>query len=421
MSVRAVLGCLYGDEAKAKIVDVLAVDTDVVIRFQGGSNAGHTIQFDNQKFVMHLIPSGIFHKKQICVLASGVVIDPYQLEKEMNALKEKDINFKDRFFIDERASIVLPLHKELDQINEDLSGNNKIGTTKRGIGPCYSDSVSRVGLRISDLADKQNISEKLKFLYKFHNLSVTDEIFNTIVEDLSNFYNRMKDYLINLPYKLNLWFKENKEILFEGAQGSLLDVYFGTYPFVTSSHTLSGGIAVSTGFSPRKVDEYIGVYKSYVTRVGSGPFPTELINETGEKIRKQGNEFGSTTGRPRRCGWFDIVSAKYTAMLNGIDTIALTLLDVLSGFETLKICTGFMIDGCLTEEFPSQVSVLEKAEPVYTELPGWNEDISKCTEWDQLPENAKNYVRTIEKYLEVPIKIISVGPNRNQTIFRKEN
>ncbi len=420
MSVKAVLGCLFGDEAKAKIVDVLAVDTDVVIRFQGGSNAGHTIKFDNEKFVMHLIPSGIFHKNQICALSSGVVIDPFQLEKEMKALFNKGIDFSNRFFIDERASLVLPIHKILDEKNEELSGENKIGTTKRGIGPCYSDTVNRIGIRIIDLYDSVILKEKIAFLYKFHNLQFNESEINVLINDLLDFSCRMKPFVINLPYNIQNWFKDGKKILFEGAQGTLLDVYFGTYPFVTSSHTLSGGISAYTGFSPKRIDEYIGVYKSYISRVGSGPFPTELHDSTGERIRIQGNEFGSTTGRPRRCGWFDLVAAKYTAMINGIDTIALTLLDVLTGFDALKICVAYKIDGVLTEEFPCQVSKLNQVEPVYMELPGWKEDISTITEWNELPQNAQKYVKTIEKLMNLPINIISVGPNRNQTIFIKE-
>jgi adenylosuccinate synthase len=417
MSVRAVLGCLFGDEAKAKIVDVLAVDTDVVIRFQGGSNAGHTINFNNEKFVMHLIPSGIFHKNQICALASGVVIDPFQLEKEINALQTKGVSFSDRFFVDERAALVLPIHKVLDERNEQLSGDNKIGTTKRGIGPCYSDVINRIGLRICDLYNKETLKTKIDYLYKFHNIKSNIAELNVLMDDLFNFADKMSKYVVNLPYCLNKWLEEDKKILFEGAQGTLLDIYFGTYPFVTSSHTLSGGIATYTGCSPKKIDEFIGVYKSYISRVGSGPFPTELNNEIGEKIRIQGNEFGSTTGRPRRCGWFDIVAAKYTAMINGIDSIALTLLDVLSGFDTLKICIAYKVNNKMTEEFPSQVSVLDIVEPVYMELPGWKENISLCTKYEELPENAQNYVKTVERLMGITVKIISVGPDRKQTIF----
>jgi adenylosuccinate synthase len=417
MSTTAVLGCLFGDEAKAKIVDVLASDADIIVRFQGGSNAGHTIQFDQHKFVMHLIPSGIFHQDKVCVLGSGVVLDPIQLENEMNALIEKGISFKDRFFIDERVSIVLPVHKQIDEKMEELAGSKKIGTTKRGIGPCYSDSISRIGIRVCDLENAELLAYRLDYLYKYHNIAVKEEEIKDTVQSLLTFGRSIKEYRINLPYLLNSYYQKDKNILFEGAQGTLLDIYFGTYPYVTSSHTISGGISVATGFPPNQIDLLIGVFKSYFTRVGSGPFPTELINATGEQIRKQGNEYGSTTGRPRRCGWFDIVAAKYSAMINGIDNIALTLLDVLSGVQDLKICIGYKIDGKIIEEFPADQSILEHAEPVYISMESWNEDISQCKTWESLPVNAQNYVRKIETLLERPVSIVSVGPKRDQTIF----
>ena len=472
MSIKAVLGCLYGDEGKAKIIDVLASEMDVIVRFQGGSNAGHTIQFENQKFILHLIPSGIFHKNQICILAAGVVIDPFQLEIEIQSLLEKSFQIEDRFFIDERATIVLPIHKELDAINESLSEAKKIGTTKRGIGPAYADSVSRIAIKIYDLQNKDILKDKIEFIYKFHQIELPFDNLMYQVDGLYNFGQKYKNCFINLPYKIDTLIKENKKILFEGAQGSLLDVYFGTYPFVTSSHTIAGGIAASVGFSPKKIDEIIGVYKSYFTRVGEGPFPTELFDDIGKRIQKQGHEFGSTTGRPRRCGWFDAVAARYTTMINGIDSIALTLLDVLSGIETLKICVGyetndklhitnhksdkelqvtsfklqdapplppFLIDngqwimdnypssiinyqlnkgGQIVSDFPSDSSILYNVKPVYLEMPGWTEDITKCKSYDELPSNAKAYVKKIEELLLVPVKIISVGPFREQTIFR---
>jgi len=429
MGIKAVLGCLYGDEGKAKIVDALAGEVDVIIRFQGGSNAGHTIQFGKEKNVLHLIPSGIFHQNQICVLASGVVIDLFQLEKEMTALEAKSVVFKGRFYIDERASIVLPIHKTIDQMNEDTTLSTKIGTTLRGIGPCYADSISRIGIKMYDLHNKEILSQKISEIYKKHKMEISDKELIELSDSLHNFSITLKDCIINLPYLLDDWIKKGKEILFEGAQGSLLDVYFGTYPFVTSSHTIAGGISSSVGCSPKKIDKIIGVYKSYFTRVGSGPFPTELTDEIGDKIRKQGNEYGSTTGRPRRCGWFDIVSAKYSAMINGIDMIALTLLDVLSGIEKLKICVGYEYitnDSKLSlknpsrqMEFPADSSLLGLVKPKYIELCGWNEDLSFCKEWNALPKNAQIYVKTIEELLCVPINIISIGPKREQTIYIK--
>jgi len=417
MYVKAVLGCLYGDEGKAKMIDVLASDADVIVRFQGGSNAGHTIQFNNNKYVLHLIPSGIFHEDKICILASGVVIDPYQLESEMQILTEKSIVLNNRLLIDERAVIVLPLHKELDAKNETIFDDKKIGTTRRGIGPCYADSISRIALRMYDLFDKDRLKKKTTFIYKFHNHSISETDLVKLVDDLYKFGQTMKDSFVNLPYKIDTFIRENKKILFEGAQGSLLDVYFGTYPYVTSSHTISGGIASSVGFSPKKIDEIIGVYKSYFTRVGEGPFPTELFDDIGKRIQTNGNEFGSTTGRARRCGWFDAVSARYSTMINGIDSAVLTLLDVLSGFETLHICTGYEIDNVVYDSFPADASLLYKAKPIYLTLPGWEENISEIKGWADLPTNAKAYVRKIEECLSVPIKIISVGPSREQTIF----
>ena len=409
----AVLGCAWGDEAKAKIVDVLAKDADYVVRFQGGNNAGHTIKLKDKKFIFHLVPSGILYPEKICLIGSGVVIDPYQLLAEMDGLRSQGISFKNRFFIDPRAQIVLPLHRELDGKAEANSNQTKIGTTKRGIGPCYSDAIARYGIRFGDLFDKKYLRERLENILNFHNYPISQ--INTVFDDLIAVTEKLRPFLKQIPYLLNNITDEN--ILFEGAQGTLLDVIFGTYPFVTSSHTIFGGIAIGTGFG-KKVDRIVGVFKSYYTRVGGGPFPTELHDEIGNKIRIQGNEFGSTTGRPRRCGWFDAVAAKYTAMLNGIDEIAFTLLDVLSGFETLKICTGYKIGDSVTYEFPHSAKVLEQAIPEYIELPGWNDDITEIMKYDDLPENAKKYITKIEELIGKNVTIVSVGPERRQTIFR---
>jgi len=419
MAIQAVLGCLFGDEAKAKIVDVLAEDFDIIVRFQGGSNAGHTVIFGGNKYVMHLIPSGIFYPDKVCILGSGVVINPVELEAEMKSLTEQSIIFKDRFYIDERAAVVLPLHITLDKKGESLNSSHMIGTTQRGIGPCYADSASRTGIRMVDLADKVVLADRLKHLYASHSESISEYDLSLLVESLHCFYQNMQPHFINLPYSLDTWSLQGKNILFEGAQGTLLDVYFGTYPYVTSSHTIAGGIAASVGFSPKKIDDCLGVIKSYFTRVGEGPFPTELANETGEYIRKRGNEYGSTTGRPRRCGWFDAVAAKYSVMINGIESVALTLLDVLSGLETLKICVGYTISTGQkpVTTFPANTHVLEKVTPEYIELSGFTEDISTCRAWDDLPINAQKYVKKIEELLGVTVKIISVGPSREQTIF----
>jgi len=409
----AVLGCAWGDEAKAKIVDVLAKDADYVVRFQGGNNAGHTIKLKDKKFVFHLIPSGILYPEKTCLIGSGVVIDPFQLLAEMDGLKAKGISFENRFFIDPRAQIVLPMHRELDGKAETDSKQTNIGTTKRGIGPCYSDAIARYGIRFGDLFDIEYLRERLENILRFHNYPISKV--DNIVNELSAITEKLRPFLKQIPYLLNE--VTDKNILFEGAQGTLLDVTFGTYPFVTSSHTVSGGIAIGAGFG-KKVDRVVGVFKSYYTRVGEGPFPTELHDEVGDKIRIQGNEFGSTTGRPRRCGWFDAVAAKYAVMLNGIDEIAFTLLDVLSGFDTLKICTGYKIGDIITNEFPPSAKDLGQVIPQYIELPGWNDDITGITEYNMLPENAQKYIAKVEKLIGKNVTIASVGPERGQTIFR---
>jgi adenylosuccinate synthase len=415
MSTTAVLGCVWGDEAKAKIVDVLAIDADYVVRFQGGNNAGHTIWLKGEKYVFHLVPSGILYPGKICILGSGTVIDPFELTKEIDALKEKGISFRDRFYIDPRAHIVLPIHRELDGIYEEDDNQTLIGTTKRGIGPCYADAIARVGIRFGDLFDKENLIQRLQNLFSYHKYTV--ENLDKQIADLMEIGTRLGSYLKQIPYLLHK--EKDKNILFEGAQGSLLDVNFGTYPFVTSSHTVVGGIAIGSG-SGGKVDRVVGVFKSYFTRVGEGPFPTELFDEIGERIRIQGNEFGSTTGRPRRCGWFDAMAAQFTAMINNLDEIALTLLDVFSGLETLKVCIGYRLNGEKISEFPYSSNDLTKVEPEYIELPGWKDDITGIREFDKLPVNAKNYISTIEELLGIDISIISVGPDREQTIFRNK-
>ncbi|MDY6915332.1 MAG: adenylosuccinate synthase [Candidatus Cloacimonadota bacterium] len=416
MYSEAVLGCIWGDEAKAKMVDVRAQNADIVVRFQGGNNAGHTIALKGKKYVFHLVPSGILYPQKICVLGSGVVIDPFSLLEEIDNLKKSGISFDERFYIDERAGIVLPIHKELDSRSESNDKQTKIGTTKRGIGPAYADQIARVGIKFGDIFEPDYLKERLQNLYSYHCIKLRSQI--SLYQKLLEAADKLKSYRKNASYFLNEAYQNNKKILFEGAQGALLDIFYGTYPFVTSSHVISGGIPIGTGISPQKLNKIIGVYKSYFTRVGSGPFPTELDDKVGEQIRRQGNEYGATTGRPRRCGWFDAVAAKYTTMINGVNEAALTLLDVLSGLETLKICTSYKIEEKEYSQFPYSLKKLAKVQPNYIELPGWHEDISQITNYEQLPENAKKYVKKIEKLLNIPISIISVGPERTQTIFR---
>jgi adenylosuccinate synthase len=409
----AVLGCAWGDEAKAKIVDVLAKDADFIVRFQGGNNAGHTIVLNDEKYVFHLVPSGILYPEKKCVLGPGVVIDPFELISEIQSLKSKGIVFEERFFIDPRAHLVLPLHREIDGEQEANSAQTKIGTTKRGIGPAYSDATARVGIRFGDLYEKDYLVERITGLFHYHGLPQSE--IGATVENLVEAGQTLKLFIRQIPYLWQTY--ADAKILFEGAQGALLDVNFGTYPFVTSSHTIAGGIAVGSGYV-KPVDRIVGVFKSYYTRVGEGSFPTELFDEIGDKIRRQGNEYGSTTGRPRRCGWFDAVAAKYTAMINGIDEVALTLLDVLAEIEELKICIGYRINNERIDEFPYNAKKLNQAEPEYVILPGWKEDISSIRDFHDLPENAKQYVFTIEELLGKKVSMISVGPDRNQTIFR---
>jgi adenylosuccinate synthase len=417
MSSLAILGCMFGDEAKAKIVDVLAKDADIVVRFQGGNNAGHTIWLDGKKYVFHMVPSGILYPNMICALGSGVVIDPFELIDEMNHLRAEGIDFANRFFIDPRAAIVLPLHKILDKGSENTTGIVKIGTTQRGIGPAYTDAIARWGIRLSDLYHPSHLSHRIKNLFHAHHINIDDDELQRLDSELIRVAEILKPHVRQIPYLLHEAEASGKQILFEGAQGSLLDITFGTYPFVTSSHTIAGGISTGTGFPPHHPLKVVGVYKSYVTRVGEGPLPTELKNAIGDQIREQGHEYGATTGRPRRCGWFDGFAARFTVMINGVDEIALTLLDVLTGIETIKICTGYKYEGELLYEFPAETQLLEKIEPIYAEYPGWKEDITGCRKIEELPENCKMYVKAISDLLVRPITIISVGQDRSQTIF----
>lgn len=417
MSSIAVLGCMWGDEAKAKIVDVLGECADLVVRFQGGSNAGHTIYLNEDKYVFHSIPSGILYPETVCVIASGVVVDVFDLITEITELEKKGISFKDRLLIDSRAALVLPLHKELDTANEDKSGKNKIGTTKRGIGPAYSDDRARTGLRLNDLYHKDYLKNRLQNLYQYHNQAITPKELTTLLNKLITAGQRLSQYVCQTDTYIRRRYLEGDQILFEGAQGTLLDITYGTYPYVTSSNTIAGGIATGAGIPLRMVDKVIGVYKAYCTRVGDGPFPTELHGKIGDRIRIQGNEFGATTGRPRRCGWFDAVAARYSAEINGVDRLAVTLLDVLTGLEEVKICTAYWTGNKRSEDYPADAFSLAAVQPEYLTMKGWDKDITACKKYRQLPKNAKEYLEAVEDLLAVPIEIISVGRERTQTIL----
>ena len=416
MSSLAVLGCMWGDEAKAKIVDYLGDKADFVVRFQGGSNAGHTIHNQGQKYVFHSVPSGILYKQSKCVIGPGVVIAPFSLKAEIDALKKLGIAFENRLFIDERAPLVLPLHQILDSGTEDKLGKQKIGTTRRGIGPAYSDLASRVAIRFGDLAYPEWLEDRLLNLYKFHNEKLSAAKLKSLLKELAELYADLKDFSAKTDELLYEAYLSGAFILFEGAQGTLLDISFGTYPYVTSSNTIAGGISIGTGLPPRMLDRTLGVYKAYSTRVGEGPFPTELKNEIGDRIRTQGNEFGSTTGRPRRVGYFDAVAAAYTARLNGLDAIAVSLLDVLSGISELKICTGYWLGNKRLESFPSHPLELSKVEPEYLDCVPWDADISGCKSLSRLPKAARDYLDVIQDLVDRPIELVSVGKDRNQTI-----
>ncbi|MDD2227926.1 MAG: adenylosuccinate synthase [Candidatus Cloacimonetes bacterium] len=415
MSSTLVLGCMWGDEAKAKIVDYLGGDADYVVRFQGGNNAGHTIVTDGKKYVFHSIPSGILYPKTICLIGSGVVIDPFAFLDEVKALEASGLKLESRILIDKRAGLVLPLHRMLDEENEKRLKGSKIGTTMRGIGPAYSDLTTRVGLRVLDLAYPEYLKQRLEELYAFHDLKISRSRMKEQLSIMEVVWIALKPYVTDVEVILNLGSNKDTNILFEGAQGALLDLNYGSYPYVTSSRVMTDAVGTGTGFSARKIDHVLGVYKAYCTRVGEGPFPTELHDETGDIIRTTGNEFGSTTGRPRRIGWFDAVAANYSARINDLDSMALTCLDVLSGIEELKICTAYEYLGKKTNLFLSHPMELEQVKPVYQTFKGWEEDISGCRNFKNLPKTAQHYLDAIAELVKVPIAIVSVGKDRSQT------
>ncbi len=421
MEVTILVGSQWGDEGKGKIVDILSERFEIVVRYQGGANAGHTIKIDDKEFILHLIPSGILRRDVICVIGSGVVIDPQALLDEIKFLEEHNISIKDRLFISQNAHLIMPYHKLLDSISE--KGERKIGTTGRGIGPCYIDKYARKGIKIVDLLNKphleklirRNIEEKNEILTKVYN--ETELNVDEIIKDYQEFDKVIDPYVKDVPAYLNAAMNENKNILMEGAQGTLLDVDFGTYPYVTSSNPTSGGGCTGTGIPPTKITSVFGIVKAYTTRVGLGPFPTELLEEDGETLRKAGAEYGATTGRPRRCGWFDAFMMKYSRMINGIERVAITKLDVLSYLDEIKVCTGYKINGKEINSYPTDMARMEKVEPVYETLPGWKKDISDIQNYSDLPENAKNYLSFISEQCGFEISIISVGPKRSQTII----
>lgn len=420
MSVTIVVGSQWGDEGKGKIVDILSERFDIVARYQGGANAGHTVQIGDKQYILHLIPSGILRENVICVIGNGVVIDPKALLEEISFLESNGINIKGRLFISHNAHLIMPYHKLLDSISE--SSSAKIGTTGRGIGPCYIDKYARKGIKIVDLLDKSVLEEKIRFnleeknnlLKKVYNHEELDV--NEIIKEYIEFDKKIDQYITDVPTFLNNAIAEGKSILLEGAQGTLLDVDFGTYPYVTSSNPTSGGACTGTGLPPTKIVSVIGIVKAYTTRVGLGPFPTELTGQEGEQLRKIGAEYGATTGRPRRCGWFDAFLLNYSRMINGIERAAITKLDVLSYLDEIKVCVGYEINGKKLKSFPTDVNKLLNVSPIYETLPGWKKNISNIKYYDDLPSEAKDYLSFISQQSGFEISLISVGPSRQQTI-----
>lgn len=422
MPNRVVIGSQWGDEGKAKIVDFLTLDADVIVRFQGGANAGHTVEVGDKKFVFHLIPSGIMHESKLCVIGNGVVLDPVQTLAEIADLHDKGVSPEGRLFIANNAHVVLPYHSALDKAKEKKAGKAAIGTTGRGIGPCYSDKVNRIGVRVGDLLDERELRPRVLAMAKVHNeefevmydVPAIDP--ETVIRDYLELGQKIKPFVCDVSELLHKNLKAGKRIVFEGAQGTILDVDQGTYPFVTSSNTVAGYASCGSGIGPTAIDQVVGVVKAYTTRVGNGPFPTELECELGDKLRKIGNEYGATTGRNRRCGWFDAPVVRKAALVNGLTHLAITKLDVLDTFDSIKVCTAYECDGETLELIPNQLSKVGCCTPVYEELPGWKVDTSACKSWDELPENAKNYLKRLSELVEVKIGMVSVGARRDQSI-----
>ena len=424
MGLDLLLGLQWGDEGKGKIVDVLTKNYDIIARFQGGPNAGHTLKFDGIKHVLHTIPSGIFHPNALNLIGNGVVIDPVIFRKELENLDKFQIDYRQSLLISRKAHLILPTHRLLDAASEKSKGSKKIGSTLKGIGPTYMDKTGRNGIRIGDL-ELPNWKEKYRELVNKH-----EELIAFYKVDLtydlqkleSDFFAaidfvRNKLSFVDSEFVLANAQADNKKILAEGAQGSLLDIDFGSYPFVTSSNTTAAGACTGLGVAPNKIEDVFGIFKAYTTRVGSGPFPTEIFDETGEQIAKIGNEFGATTGRPRRCGWLDLVTLKYSVQVNGVTQLMMMKGDVLSGIDKLKICTSYDYNGETIHHLPFSLNE-ENLKPKYIEMNGWHEDITQCTNFDELPSQLKGYVTFIENFLETPIRLVSVGPDRKQTIFR---
>lgn len=421
MSTVVVTGTQWGDEGKGKIVDYLAQQADTVVRFQGGSNAGHTVMVDGEAYKLRLMPSGILFKGSHCIVGNGVAFDPMVMLEEMDGLAERGVDLSG-IRISNRAHVVLPYHRLMDGIGDEARGDNKIGTTKRGIGPCYMDRDNRIGIRVCDLMDEEEFAKRLKenleiknkelqLLYDHEPLS-----YDEILKEYLGYAERLRPYVCDTIALLNDEIKEGRKILFEGAQATMLDIDYGTYPYVTASHPISGGVGVGAGVAPNKIDKVVGIVKAYCTRVGEGPFPTEQLNAIGEKIREEGHEYGVVTGRPRRTGWLDACVVRYAGLISGIDYMAVTRLDILDNFEEIKMCVAYKYKGEILNEIPASLKVLAEVEPVYETFEGWNTDISKVRKYEDLPENARKYLERMAEVTGIKLGIVSVGPNRDETI-----
>ncbi|AGL03958.1 adenylosuccinate synthase [Desulfoscipio gibsoniae] len=426
MSTVVLVGAQWGDEGKGKVTDFLARQAEMVVRYQGGNNAGHTVVAEGQTYKLHLIPSGILYADKQCLIGNGVVIDPGVLLQELDGLEKQGVSTAN-LRISPRAHVIFPYHKSIDMAEEESKGSRKIGTTCRGIGPTYTDKASRVGIRMTELIDREELAEKLrdtleskiKVLSRLYGVEETFT-YQEMLNQYTEYADRLKNYVADVSVLVNEAIDRGARVLFEGAQGTLLDLDHGTYPYVTSSHPIAAAACLGAGLGPTKIKTVVGVAKAYITRVGEGPFPTELHDQLGESLRQRGFEFGTTTGRPRRCGWYDAVIARYAARINGLTYLAITKLDVLSGIETLKICTGYRYKGEIINEFPVSLKLLAQCEPVYQEFPGWQEDISSVTEFSELPQAAKDYLKNLEELSGVPVAIVGVGPGRAQTLVLRE-
>ena len=423
MSAFVVLGAQWGDEGKGKMTDYLAEEAEVIVRFQGGNNAGHTVEVGDKQYKLHLIPSGILHDNKLNIIGNGVVVDPKALFTEIDYLEKEGVKVTpNKLIVSDRAHVIMPYHKILDNLKEKARGKNDIGTTGKGIGPCYTDKFERCGIRICDLIDEEVFKEKLKENIETKNKYIVNVLsgeelnYDEILKEYLELAERLKPYVQDTSVRLYDEIKENKTVLFEGAQGMLLDIDYGTYPYVTSSNTTACGVASGSGIGPTMITNAVGIAKAYTTRVGKGPFPTELDNEIGEWIREKGHEYGVTTGRSRRCGWLDTVILKTTVRVSGLTSLCVTKIDTLAGLDKLKVCVGYKFDGKVIDYFPASLKDLEKCEPIYEEFEGWGEEVAEARNYNELPENAKKYLTRIEELTGTKISIVSVGPRRDQTI-----